>query len=108
MLIKIKGTGGKWVLFDDVSTIEYGASPVKIENQQQLRNLHGTVDTDVEIIHIFPGFDFSKESDDLNLRVNTISFTKDGVRNLIVFSSVCYVCNNQGRTIEKVPASEKY
>lgn len=106
MLVKIKGIGNKWLLFDDVSSIEYGSVPIKLKTDQQLRELSG-LEQDVEVIHVFPGIS-EGSINGKDITVNTISFEKESQRYYIVFSSVCYVCNNAGKTIEKVVANERY
>lgn len=105
MLIKTKDQEGKWILFDNAEEVRYDTTLENITNQRELGFL---VDPDdqVHLTVVLPGVDMDAISDTNPLKVGIIKFVRLGKKYVVVFNTVTYICNDQGKTVEKVAINE--
>ncbi len=105
MLIKTKDQEGKWILFDNAEEVRYDTTLESIKHQRELGFL---VDPDdqVHLTVVLPDVDMEAISDTNPLKVGIIKFVRLGKRYVVVFNTVTYICNDQGKTVEKVAINE--
>lgn len=101
MLIKVKDSGGKWVLFDNAEGVQYDQDCEELCGERDLGH-YGSSDGTVSVEAILPNVNWSKISNDYPLRVKVINFTRNAKKHVVVFSTLTYICNDSGKTVEKV------
>ena len=101
MLVKIKGEGSNWTIFDNAEQVEYNSSPERISSPQDLYLLGNSAE---ECTYILPtivndGIDFQidKPTD-----VGFIKFTRQQKTYIVIFNTIAYLCNDSGKTVEKI------
>lgn len=92
MIVKIKSSGNGWVLFDAAKNIHYDTSP-----PQNPRSLQPEYDGEVHFVECT-----RNDLKDGRLPVCLIEFVRSGVEYAVFFSTVAYLCNDQGKTVDKV------
>lgn len=105
MLIKVKDVDGKWYLFDNAEEIHYDTTLDIIKNQRDLGFL---VDPDeqVSLKVILPNVDMDAISEENPLKVGIIKFIRQSKHYMLVFNTLIYICNDNGKTVEKVSIEE--
>lgn len=105
MIIKVKDSGNRWVMFDNAELIKYDTTPVTFVSNSELNYLVPD-DGITQVTFVLPGIDRDQISDANPLKVCIMNFTKLAKPYMIVFSTLVYICNDQGKTVEKVVCSE--
>ncbi len=105
MLIKVKDSDGKWVLFDNAEEVRYDTTLDEIRHQRDLGFL---VDPDeqVHLTIVLPNVDMEAISDDNPLKVGIIKFLRQSKKYMVVFNTLTYICNDHGKTVEKVQITD--
>ena len=96
MIVKIKsnspGTG--WVMFDEAKNIRYDTASADPRH----RSLYDDVfDGEVHFVGLSAS-EFSEHT----TGVSVIEFIREGIEYCVFFNTVAYLCNDQGRTVDKV------
>jgi hypothetical protein len=96
MFIKIKQNNQKWSIFEVNTNVEYDIHKKKLNNEDDLKKLleKESYDTTLNLLAtpiVFPTTCFRLAFRDNN-----------NINNLILFNTECYVCNNEGKTIESI------
>lgn len=100
MLIKVKDEN-RWVLFDNAEQVDYSNDYHQFTSQRDIGFLQGS-DGGTSLTIICPNVEFSKISKDNPLKVGIIKFQRLQKAHVIVFNTLAYICNDQGKTVEKV------
>lgn len=95
MLVKIRTTKGGWALFDNAEHVEH-QNNYEINNSAHLTSIAGNVD------NFFKFLKDIEETFDEPIQVSYITFTSTSEQYAVVFNTVGYVCNDQGKTFDKV------
>ena len=101
MLIKVKDEGGKWVLFDNAEGVQYDQDCEELTDERDIA-YYNAQDGTITVSTVLPNIDWQKVSDKTPLRVKVINFTRNQKRHVVIFSTLTYICNDQGKTVEKV------
>jgi len=129
MLIKIRTTNSldHWEIFENCTNVQYTMQPVKCKNYKEYREaalylglclhnndyntglIYGTV---MPYPHYgMPGDPATASTDEMMLpepdssdgwRYFWLKFTRDGRNYSVIFEAFAYVCNDEGKTIQKV------
>ncbi len=105
MLIKVKDVDGKWVLFDNAEEVHYDTTQEEFTSKRDLGFLVGP-EEQVSLTIVLPNVDLDSIDDDHPLKVGIIKFIRQSKRYMVVFNTLCYICNDQGKTVEKVAISD--
>lgn len=101
MLIKIKDEGSKWVLFDNAEGVQYDQNCEELTAERDLA-YYNAPDGSVTVSTVLPNVNWN-EIDSINpLRVKVINFYRNQKKHVVVFSTLTYICNDSGKTVEKV------
>lgn len=100
MLIKVKSDGERWVLFDDAERIEFGSTLRQFSSQDEIDSL--SEGDSVEVTCVLTSIDLNDINEENPLEASIINFYRSRKKHLIVFNTFAYICNDQGKTIEKV------
>ncbi len=103
MLVKVNSGSAKWILFDNAEQVEYLSLPFEITSSNSLEHL-SQLHQASEVVHILPGIDVEAIDKSHKLRVGIITFFRNQEKYLIIFSTLAYICNDSGKTVEKVQA----
>ncbi len=101
MIVKVQGETGNWILFDNAEKVEFSTTPRKFHSIEEI----DAVGVDEEASHVHyiltepchEGMDFENP-----VEAAIISFTQNHKKHIIIFNTVAYLCNDQGKTIERV------
>ena len=96
MFLKVSNGNGEWILFDNVDRIDFGITKKSILNREELE----IYDKEGHI-NLISKSCFPRETP---LDIGFIEFHRNGVLLTALFTSVAYVLNNSGDTIEKISA----
>ena len=101
MLVKIKGEGSSWTIFDNAEQVEYNSSPERITSPQDLYRLGNDAEECTYILNGVPndGVDFVIDSP---LDVGFIRFTRQAKTYIVIFNTIGYLCNDSGKTVERI------
>ncbi len=102
MIIKVKAelAGRKWVLFDNVEELELDENIHTFTSESQLHYI--TEDNAATVNLVIPGIDLADISESNPLRVAVLSFKKQNKKYIVVLSSLVYICNDEGKTIDRI------
>lgn len=106
MLIKVKDIDGKWVLFDNAEEVHYDTTLEELTSKRDLGFLIGS-DEQVSLKVILPNVDLDVIDDDHPLKVGIIKFVRQSKHYMVVFNTLVYICNDNGRTIERVSVNDE-
>lgn len=95
MIIKVRRPQGAWKLFDDANDPVYLDKPVPYKQIQYILD-DPTIECSVIIDRK------STEENPLDMLVQIVEFKQGDARVAVVFNTICYICNQEGKTIEKV------
>lgn len=101
MLIKVKDEGGKWVLFDNAEGVHYDQDCEVLIDEKEIA-FYNTPDGATSVYTVLPDIDWEKVGNHNPVRVKVITFTRNQKRHVVIFSTLTYICNDQGKTVEKV------
>ena len=101
MIVKVQGETGNWILFDNAEKVEFNTTPRKFYSIEEI----DAVSIEEEASQVY--FVLTKphhEAMDFENPVEAaiISFTQNHKKSVIIFNTVAYLCNDQGKTIERV------
>ena len=95
MLVKVKRAANKWMLFDNAEQVEFSGYAQNISSTSELR-FKESERSDIVVINLLPSRIV------VGTRIGEISFLRDGLINAIYFDTLAYICNDSGKTVEKV------
>ena len=98
MLVKVRAENNKWRLFDNAKDVEYDENPRTFSSQEELEKFPNN-GFPGHIISIVPNRDKQRT---YPLKASVIQFIREGEPYIIVFSTICYLCSDTGKTVEKV------
>lgn len=101
MLIKVKGENSRWTMFDNVEQVEYDKSPRLFTSKHEIQNLVHDI-TPENAVFILPNIDLDELDDRNPLKATIIEFVRLQKRHLIIFSTLTYICNDEGGTVERI------
>ncbi|WP_435018419.1 hypothetical protein TA3x_000393 [Tundrisphaera sp. TA3] len=124
MLIKVQTHqhSESYLLIDRVDSVSYKSSPVEFMSSDELvEHLHRSGNTEGcrvildprmagNVYPYLPSPDAKPEdyigvlSEKRVYRVNTIEYERDGQRLSVTFDTIAYICNDEGKTLEKACA----
>ncbi len=101
MLVKIQNSGGRWTLFDNAEQVNFGSNIHTINSEAEM---HDLVPPDVvtQGVFILPGITLNSISPSSPIQVGVVEFVRSQKPYVVVFSSLLYICNDNGKTVEKV------
>ena len=115
MLIKIKkDKRGKWVLFDNVEQIDYDNDLCTFFSFDEIKAL-APEDSNVLGHFVLYGVDVDKISQSNPVKAAVIKFHRreldkmrreDATPCVVVFNTITYICNDTGKTVEKIVGCE--
>ena len=101
MIVKVKGENQDWVLFDNALQVRYNTTALKITSEAQLSVFEKPVESH-ELVTIFKDTDITTVSTNSPLIVGKLTFTANNRDYTVLFNTVAYLCNDSGKTVEKV------
>lgn len=101
MLVKVFEEDNSWVLFDNAEGVRFSTQPQRFTNQRELGFLSGH-EGSISVTLVLPGVDQSEISEDNPLVAGVIRFTRAQKQHVVVFNTLAYLCNDTGKTVEKV------
>lgn len=93
MIVKIKDEGTGWVLFDDAKNIRYDTTSVD--------KFHPSLGEEFEGEVHFVGIDEHLFIDGVQ-DACLIEFVRNDIDYAVFFGTIAYLCNDQGKTVDKV------
>jgi len=101
MIVKVQGETGKWILFDNAEKVEFNTTPRKFRSIEEIDAVGVEEDaSDVFYILTEPSHEEMNFTNPVEAAI--ISFVKNHRKYVILFNTVAYLCNDQGKTIERV------
>ena len=99
MLIKIKLEGQSWKLFDNAEQVLYNKAPTSIQTFDDILKYieNGTL---MENVSVLLKEDLNKASGPKNVAI--ITYKRGSISHAVVFDTLCYLCTDDGTTVEKV------
>jgi hypothetical protein len=97
MLLKVSDGIGGWLLFDNLDQVHLLAERTRVRNLDELRALEQGPET----INLISAECFKRG---MALDVGMIEFHRNGQARIALFTSVAFICNDSGDTIECVNA----
>jgi len=98
VIVKIKQSGGRWILFDNAESVELDTTKYTVNSTEEVQGLGGPDDY-TGCIQITPGADLSNGG---RTTVGRLSYMSKGFTHTIVFNTIAYICNDSGKTVEKL------
>ena len=105
MLVKVKDTDSKWVLFDNVEQLELDHSPVSVASFNDLLSIDPQ-DGTTQFYYILSGVTEKEVDDRKGMDFISLRFMRQRIPHIVVFNRLAYICNDQGRTIEKASCED--
>lgn len=116
MLIKIKkDRRGKWKLFDNVESVDYDNELATFFSFDEIKQL-SPPESNIECHFVLFGVDVETISKDSPVKAAVIRFTRremdktrrdEATQCVVVFNTITYICNDTGKTVEKVVGSDR-
>lgn len=100
MLIKIKDEGEKWFLIDNAENVQVDHTTHEFSGEDEVYQL-ARPGSGVHVYHII-GRGAAKNGADGPLRAAVIRFERAGKQYLVALATFAYICNDGGRTVERV------
>jgi hypothetical protein len=97
MLLKVSDGLSGWILLDQIEQVHLLAERKRVRSREELRSLEQGTDTlNLISVDCFKG--------GAPIEVGMIEFTRQGSTRIALFTSVAFICNDGGDTIERVNA----
>ena len=105
MIVKIDQGSGCWLIYDEVSGIDYTNIPRTATSMDELfEGFNGVNREDIKLC-----LTRSKNVElDTPCVYNTIAFRSRGEAKTIVFDNIAYICNDRGDTIERLNCTVRH
>src|SRR5436190_24065704 len=101
MLIKISDGRGGWVLLDNADQVHFTAERLTVTDRDQL---NATIPKGDSVINLVPA-ETLREGRQVNIAA--IEFYRWGQKMTALFTSVAFICNDKGDTLERVTAERR-
>ena len=98
MLVKIQSENGGWILIDGAKDIEYSEHKRIIVKQDEIYTLMDHEACDKEIIAL---------AGPLPQTTRTLKFNREDCSYFILFSTVAFICDDAGKTLEALRLDRK-
>ena len=101
MIIKVQGETGKWILFDNAEKVEFNTTPRKFHSIEEIDAV-GVEEEASQVYYILTEPSHEEMNFTNPVEAAIISFVQNHKKHVILFNTVAYLCNDQGKTIERV------
>lgn len=98
MLVKIQSSDGGWKLIDNAQEIDYANQAIVVNKESEINSLSDRSEADEYVFALH---------DKLPIKIRTLSFKRENQKYFVAFSTVVFICDDTGRTLEALRIEKK-